>query len=260
MRLTFLGTCAGTEPMPRHKHASFTIEIGDNVYWFDAGEGCSRTAHLMGINLCAIRGIFISHPHIDHIGGLANLFHSMAKLNHPDRRLNRPPLQGNLPVFFPDADVWGAILTILQTTTEKFPMHLDLLHDGDGVVFNNEGLRVTALHNQHMGEPAIGERWRSYSFRIEAEGQTIVASGDVKNISELESLLPDCDMLLMETGHHKVEEICEFLRDNSLAPKKLVFFHNGRAILADPESELQKAQQILGDIVTISEDGMQITT
>ena len=44
MKLIFLGTCAGTEPMPDRKHASFVLEVGATLYWFDAGEGCSYTA------------------------------------------------------------------------------------------------------------------------------------------------------------------------------------------------------------------------
>lgn len=41
MKLYFLGTCAGTEPMPDRTHTSFALESGGSIYWFDAGEGCS---------------------------------------------------------------------------------------------------------------------------------------------------------------------------------------------------------------------------
>ena len=64
MHLTFLGTCAGTEPMPDRKHTSFAIEYNGKVYWFDAGAGCSYTAHLLGIDLLSVRAIFISHTHM----------------------------------------------------------------------------------------------------------------------------------------------------------------------------------------------------
>ena len=60
MHLTFLGTCAGTEPMPDRKHTSFAIEYNGKVYWFDAGAGCSYTAHLLGIDLLSVRAMFFS--------------------------------------------------------------------------------------------------------------------------------------------------------------------------------------------------------
>ena len=80
MKLTFLGSCSGTEPMPDRFHTSYVIEHGGGVYWFDAGEGCSYNAHLMGIDLLAIRSLCISHCDLDHVGGLVNLLGTIRKL------------------------------------------------------------------------------------------------------------------------------------------------------------------------------------
>ena len=73
MKLYVFGSCSGTEPMEGRHHTSVAFEINDRFYWFDAGENCSYTAHLMGVDLLKISDIFISHTHMDHIGGLANL-------------------------------------------------------------------------------------------------------------------------------------------------------------------------------------------
>ena len=81
MKIYFLGTCAGTEPMPDRKHASVAIECGDAIYWFDAGEGCSYTAHNMGLDLLRVKKIMISHTHMDHVGGLGNLLWNIRKLS-----------------------------------------------------------------------------------------------------------------------------------------------------------------------------------
>ena len=40
-----LGSCAGTEPMPGRMHTSLALTVGKRLYFFDAGEGCSWTAH-----------------------------------------------------------------------------------------------------------------------------------------------------------------------------------------------------------------------
>lgn len=58
MKIHIFGTCAGTEPIPGRRHVSFAIERNGYIYWFDAGEGCSYTAHLMGVDLLSIKSIY----------------------------------------------------------------------------------------------------------------------------------------------------------------------------------------------------------
>lgn len=52
MRITFTGTCSGTEPMAGRHHCSFVIEHNLGVYWFDAGECCSHTGYLAREDVC----------------------------------------------------------------------------------------------------------------------------------------------------------------------------------------------------------------
>lgn len=136
-KLTILGTCSGTEPMPGRHHTSFTLLHDQRLYWFDAGESCSYTAHQAG-------------------------------------------------------------------------------------------------------------------------PKTIVYSGDVKGIRDIDGLIDGADLLLMETGHHKADQVCQYLKDSDESFAKLIFLHHGRAILADPARELATAQSILGDKVQIADDGMEL--
>jgi L-ascorbate metabolism protein UlaG (beta-lactamase superfamily) len=129
----------------------------------------------------------------------------------------------------------------------------------DGLVYEQDGLRVVAQHNEHIGVPAPGEAWRSFSYRVEGNGRSLVHSGDVKHISELAGLMGDgCDLLLMETGHHDVAEVCEFVRENGWNYGRLLFIHHGLAVLADYEGERQKAKAILGDKVDLAYDGLMV--
>ena len=77
-------------------------------------------------------------------------------------------------------------------------------------------------------------------------------------VNEVEPLLEGAELFLMETGHHKVEDICTWLKDEARWTGRLVFVHHGRAILRDPEGELLKARGILGDNVDVADDGMVI--
>lgn len=83
----------------------------------------------------------------------------------------------------------------------KFPFQLNARSYGDGVIYEEGDIQVTACHNKHLGK---SKPFRSFSFQIEAGSKAIVYSGDVKSIDDFAQLIDGCDLLLMETGHHKV--------------------------------------------------------
>jgi ribonuclease BN (tRNA processing enzyme) len=99
MKFHFLGTCSGTEPMKGMHHCSFVVEIDGALYWFDAGENCSYAAVIKGLDIMQTEALFLSHPHIDHVGGLANLFFCFDKFIWTYRK----PLANDnrLEVFYP---------------------------------------------------------------------------------------------------------------------------------------------------------------
>lgn len=253
MKITFLGTCAGTEPMPTRNHTSFCIEENGRVYWFDAGEGCSRTAHLMGIDLLAIKKIIISHAHMDHIGGLANLLWSIKKLCIMNELAK--PKYGDIGLYSPNMNAVDAALKIAEETLNGYNTSFDVKAHSvqDGILFDEDGFKVTAFHNFHLGEK--GEPWRSFTYRIETDNKTVVYSGDVKNYSELDEAIGNsCDALIIETGHHKIDSAYEFCKDKKIG--KIFFNHCGREILNNYEASAKKIAEKFGDKAVICEDKM----
>ena len=216
MKITFLGTCSGTEPMPNRHHSSVVFEINGTYYWFDAGENCSYKAYTSGFDLSRIRAVFISHMHIDHIGGLANLLFNICKLYNVTKK---PHINNNsYDIFVPSLEKLQFIKEISgvfntpNNTDSRYSKGISMIEHEikDGVVFDDENIRVTAIHNTHLKE--TGENgWHAYSFLIEAEGKRIVFSGDVGYPEELDPLMDEkCDLLIMETGHHKVKDVCNY--------------------------------------------------
>lgn len=236
INITFLGTCSGTEPMPNRHHCSIIMKINDRYYWFDAGENCSHKAYTSGVDVSRVRAVFISHMHIDHIGGLANLMFVIRKVAKVKKR---PHINNDsYDIFVPDINKFQGVKVVAGLSDEPCSGVNAIEHEySDGLVFEDENVRVSALHNTHLKEN--GECGRhSYSFLIEAEGKRIVFSGDVGNPYELDPYLLDgCDALIMETGHHAVESVCAYACERNV--KKLYFTHHGREILRDVEAARQ---------------------
>jgi len=255
MIIHFFGTCAGTEPMPGRRHVSFAIETRGDIYWFDAGEGCSYTAHLMNVDLQSVRCVFISHTHMDHVGGLGNLFWNIRKLSTIYNKIKDRQIE----LFIPNLKTWEGIKQVLENTEGGFQCSFTINTNQikDGELYNQNGFRVTALHNNHIPKKE-GEPWRSFSFLIETEGKRVVYSGDVKSVEDIAPLIDDCDLLLMETGHHKVEDICNYIKEKGKKVKMLGFIHHGRDILLNSSTQLQKAKDIFSEQVFITEDGTSL--
>ena len=230
--IRFLGTCSGTEPMEGMHQTSTIVEVGGVNYWFDAGENCGYRAFLSGVDVLKTRALFLSHMHIDHTGGLPHLFFCIQKMI----AMKKGTLinENSVDIFSPDPEVVGAIKSVtcgnvhshagLLFSTNDLPMQ-------DGLLFDDGVLRVSAIHNTHLHED--GSRgWHAYSFLIEVDGKRVVHSGDVGKPEELLPLMEGgCDLLIMETGHHKVRDVCEFAKAHGI--QRLRFTHHGREIIND---------------------------
>ena len=252
MNLHFLGTCSGTEPFPDMHHTSWILEVSGINYWFDAGENCSRLAYLQGVDMLSINSIFISHPHADHTGGLMSLLFLIAQQMW---KRSGKPVDGEVKLFVPTNALWKNLRSLIDVVDSKLYSIIDVAAEAytDGLVFDNGDIRVTALHNEHLGIPEDGN-WKSYSFAIAVEGKKIVYSGDIKELSELDALIDDgCDMLICESGHLKIAEIFAYAEQKGI--KRLRFIHHGIEIIND-RAKAEKMAKKYPHSAIITYDGM----
>lgn len=229
MKIYYLGTCSGTEPMPNMHHTSYAIEVNGYLYWFDAGENAAHTAYTMGMDITSARALFITHPHIDHTGGLANLLFCFGKINA--RYGKALKCNNTLELYLPDAELYSVIKLLAfgknRSSAVRFTVHEHAV--SDGVIYEDENVRVSAVHNMHLGEKD-STGWHSFSYLFEAEGKKVVCSGDIKGYFELDGFVSQgCDLLIAETGHHAVIDVLKYASENKI--KSLRFIHHGREIL-----------------------------
>jgi ribonuclease BN (tRNA processing enzyme) len=256
MEFIFLGTCAGTLPQAGRHHASVALKLEDQTVFLDAGENCSYTACLMDVDLLSVRHILISHPHMDHVGGLGNLLWNFRKQRYLRKESPAPaPVTVHLPVLA----TYDGVMTLLRETEGDFACDFEIRPHvfADGVVVDEPGLRISAMHNSHLPRrPGAG--WRAYSFLIEAQGKRVVYSGDVGAPQELDCWA-DCDLMMIETGHHQPEAVARHFAGLEKRPGKLVYVHSGRTILADPAGQQALVREIYGDNAVIAYDTMRLT-
>ena len=253
-----LGSDSGTEPMPGRKHTCWILEHEGELYWFDAGEYASWSAHNQGFDLLKVRRIFISHPHIDHTAGLPGLLWNIRKLMYVHQVEEIPPVE----LYTPDLPLVESVESFLESTgsSVRNGYRLKVSRIADGEIYRDSKVRVEARHTLHLGPVSAGEPWRAFSFRITLGKKVIVFSGDVKSIDDMGDWIQECDWLLMESGHHHPDQVCHTLAERKAKIGHLLWLHHGRDFLADVRGTLLETciKAYPACDVRLAKDGMTV--
>ena len=203
-RVITLGTRSGPTPdLHRAQSANLLITNGA-AYIIDAGDGVSRRLIRLGVNFRDIGNIFITHPHSDHTGGLGSLMMWLYDRGDPKKVVGiyGPPgtvasVHGLLEFLTVNAEIRISDGTRTVPATRLFSSK-DL---GEGLVFQDANVKVTAVENTHFhfppGSPGYG-KYKSCAYRFDAADRSIVFTGDTGPSDAVADLAKGADLLISE--------------------------------------------------------------
>jgi ribonuclease Z len=235
-RVTLIGTGTPT-PDPRRFGPATLVEAGNQKLLFDAGRGVPIRLSQLRIPMASIDTLFITHYHSDHVSGIPDLWLTAwlpggGGRKEPFRVIGptgAKDLMANLEKAYA-ADVRIRIADQLlppaggKFITEEF--------SSDGVVYERDGVRVTAFEVDHGVEikPA-------YGYRIDYQGRSVLISGDTRFSENLIRNGAGVDLLVHAIAGSKPELlqnpiVKRILDHHTLPPEAATVFNRTKPKLA----------------------------
>ena len=261
-RITILGSSSGM-PSPSRFCSSFLLEIPPKAgletekgkYLFDAGEGVSFSLLRNKIDFNQINCIFITHSHIDHLGGLFLLIQMM----HLTQR--KTPLE----IYLPEEAISGVenFLRTLYLFKEKLSLRLNLHPIKPNFVLKNGEINIHAYLNRHLSgnEGVIREcnfpnQMQSFCFVINLDEKKVVYSGDIESSNDLANIIFDADLLITECMHPRLEKLLSLMTESKV--KSAVFTHIPPELEGKEKILSEKASEFDFDNLLIARDGLVV--
>ncbi len=196
-----LGTASGPNSEATRAQPANALVAGGQVWLVDAGDGAVAQLAKAGLRLGGVRGVFLSHLHFDHTGGMFAVLGLRMQLEQ----------RGQLRVFGPPgtrALVDGLLAASAPAMRagygipgQAWTADIDVVELGDGDSVTTDGFTVTVRENSHFSLPdgATGEaEGVSLSYRFDLADRSIVYTGDTGPSEALVELARGADLLVSE--------------------------------------------------------------
>ena len=213
-----LGTGGGPRPRIHRSQTSSLLIVNGTPYLIDVGENAVRRIVQAGVDFVRVGRVFITHGHSDHTLGLPSLLASQWEFQRRDPvEIYGPPGTQKL--------VSGALAFLAENTeirsTEGNPTPIQSMvvaHDAaPGVVYRDANVTVTAAENTHFNFPSTSAAagvYRSYSYRFDTPGRSVVFTGDTGPSDAVAKLARGADVLVSEVN--AVDELLALYKKNGV--------------------------------------------
>ena len=225
MRVTVLGSGDAFGAGGR-LHSAYLVEAPGASFLLDCGPSILQAAKRVEWDLARLDAVLLTHLHGDHFGGVPFLFMEY-RYEAPRTR----PLTIYGPVGTEERI--KALFRVLYERSAAdplpFPVEYHELAPGDTAKVG--GALVTAIRVHHVPELV------AFAYRVEADGRSLLYSGDTAWTEELAAQARGVDLFVCECStfetkldiHISYPEIAE--RARSLGCRRLVLSHLGSELL-----------------------------
>lgn len=252
LHITFLGTgtsqgipmiaskdpvCLSTDAKDKRLRSSVLISWDDVSYVIDCGPDFRQQMLREDVQL--INGVFFTHEHADHIGGLDDL---------------RPfcYILGEMPIYLSKR-----VLTSLEkrfeyifSTENRYPgapTVAPYLVDESPFLVND--LIVTPIEVMHGKLPITAYRFQDFAYLTDVKS---IAASEKEKLKNLDVLVVNALRIQEHFTHFNLQEALDFVKE--IAPKKTYFTHISHKLGFHKEVSKQ-----LPENVYLAFDGLKIT-
>ncbi len=268
--ITVLG-CSSAMPSPSRHHTAHAINVHEQYFLVDCGEGTQYQLLRYGIGLMKINQIFISHIHGDHTLGLVGLLSSMA-MNGRTRALELfapravhemircmfefygPEKEPPFPIEFREVDTRKYQLVFENRAIEVWSIPLRHRVPASGYLFRE---KTGTRRFKPVEEGGLGETPRSYAFCSDTTASAKVA-GIVQGVDLLyhETTYLYADRALaVKTGHSTARQAGQ-IAAKAQAGTLLIGHYSSRYKELEPLQEEAGAEF---SNVILASDGLRIS-
>jgi ribonuclease Z len=200
VKVTLLGTGGAGVDERRHECCTL-VSIGDERILVDAGRGAAVQLHRAGVDVARVNPILLTHHHLDHVAELATLVRlSRSRAEVPLRVMGPTGTEAMIGELLegPFARSFAADRAYDRWRgAGRSPREVEAQDMGDGSVLDFGSWTLRAREVEH-GQQLLGiaDWWHCLGYRFEAEGKSVVVSGDSAYTPALAELARNADVLV----------------------------------------------------------------